>query len=68
MIDSATVATITMAVPAESPPIKASIASMFCPADKGRASMNMSASTPPAGKRVNPAMVIGTTNRLIATR
>ncbi|GBF25610.1 hypothetical protein MnTg02_00642 [bacterium MnTg02] len=68
MIDRATVATMTMAVAADSPPIKASSVTTGALADMGSARTNISASTLPFGKVNSPAMAMGTTNRLIRMR
>ncbi len=68
MIASATVSTITIAVAADSPPMKAiSVISSECAAS-GSATTNMSLSTCPLGKLNSPAIAIGSTNRLISTR
>ena len=68
MMASATVSTITMAVAADRPPMKAISVKMSDLATSGSASTNMSLSTPPAGKVSRPAIAIGSTNRLISTR
>ena len=68
MMPSATHSTITMAVAADSPPMKATNASRSEPATSGSASTYMSLSTAPRGKLSRPATAIGTTNRLISTR
>ena len=68
MIDSATHSTITIAVPADMPPTKMTTLSRLAFASIGSASTNMSASTAPNGKVTSPAIAIGITNRLIATR
>jgi len=68
MIDSATASTITMAVAADRPPMKASSVTQFEPAAIGKASTNMSASTRSSPNVTRPAMAIGTTNRLMRTR
>jgi hypothetical protein len=68
MIASATHSTITMAVPAERPPMKAANASACEPAASGSASTYMSLSTAPRANVSRPATAIGSTNRLISTR
>ena len=68
MMASATDSTITIAVAAERPPMKATNASKPFPDDSGSASTNMSLSALPAGKRIRPATAIGITNRLMRTR
>ena len=68
MMASATVSTITIAVAADSPPMKARMVSTPDPACSGSASTNMSLSTLPAGNVSRPAIAIGMTNRLISTR
>ena len=68
MIASATDSTITIAVAAERPPMKAmSVNSSEC-ASSGSASTNMSPSVLPPGNFNKPAIAIGITNRLISTR
>ncbi|MNE31878.1 hypothetical protein D3C80_1254680 [compost metagenome] len=61
MVDSATLATITMPVAAEAPPIKASRASAGCDSANGRLITNESGSTE-LGSSICPARAIGTTN------
>ena len=68
MIDNATDSTITMAVAADRPPIKAAMVRMLEPVCSGSASTNMSLSTLSAGNISRPASAIGTTNKLITTR
>ena len=68
MIDSATHSTITMAVAADRPPIKTTTLSTVEFASIGNASTYMSLSTAPNGKVTRPAIAIGITNRLMATR
>ena len=68
MIASATNSTITIAVAADRPPMKAAMVNNDALAESGSASTNMSLSTWPAGKVSRPASAIGTTNRLISTR
>ena len=68
MMASATVSTITMAVAADRPPMKASSVKVSDFATSGSASTNMSLSTLPAGNVSRPAIAIGSTNRLISTR
>ncbi len=68
MVLTATEATITMPVAAESPPMKVSRVSSSCRPAMGRASTNMSPSTMPPGNRIRPATATGTTNRLMVTR
>ena len=68
MIASATVSTMTIAVAAERPPMKAmSVITSECAAS-GSATTNMSLSTRPAGNIARPAIAIGSTNKLINTR
>ena len=68
MMASATDSTITIAVAAESPPMKAANPSRSEPACSGSASTNMSLSVPTEPNVSRPAIAIGTTNRLISTR
>ena len=68
MMASATVSTITIAVAAERPPMKASSVTISECAASGSATTNMSLSTRPAGNVSRPAIAIGSTNRLISTR
>ncbi len=68
MIASATDSTITMAVAADNPPMKAIRARICEPAESGSASTYMSLSTASGAKVSSPASAIGMTNRLIRTR
>jgi len=68
MIATATLSTITIAVAAERPPMKANIAKKSDFAASGSASTNMSLSIVPLGNVVRPAIAIGTTKRFIKTR
>ncbi len=68
MMASATVSTITIAVAADRPPMKAISAIALEWAASGSATTNMSPSMRPAGNVIRPASAIGTTNRLISTR
>ncbi len=68
MIDSATHSTITIAVPADSPPMKTPTLSNGEFPSIGSAKTYMSLSTAPNGKMIRPAIAIGITNRLMATR
>ena len=68
MIESATHSTITMAVAAERPPTKTPTLSNGDSASIGSASTYISASTAPNGKVTRPAIAIGITNKLMATR
>ena len=67
MIESAMHSTITMAVEAESPPRKAMSAKVALPACTGSASTKASPSDP-GGSSSRPAMAMGMTKMLIATR
>ena len=67
IVDSASVATITIDVAEEKPPRKANIARLFCPWLSGRLSTNRSGFDP-SGSRSSPTTAIGTTNRLISMR
>jgi hypothetical protein len=67
MVDSATLATITMPVAAEAPPMNASIAKAGCAWAKGTLITNESGSTE-AGNSICPASAIGTTNTAASTR
>ena len=67
-MDSATHATITMAVAADRPPIIVSTAIHGAFACNGKASTVMSRSIAPSGNVRRPAMANGMTNRLIAIR
>ena len=66
--ESATHSTITMAVAAESPPMKTPTESSGALPSMGSASTYMSLSTAPNGKVTRPAIAIGITKRLMATR
>ena len=68
MMASATDSTITIAVAADNPPMKAAIASASALAHIGSASTNMSGPTEKLGRNTSPAIAIGTTNMLISTR
>ena len=68
MMASATDSTITMAVAADSPPMKATSVISSERAASGSATTNMSPSIRPAGNVNRPAIAIGTTNRLMSTR
>ena len=68
MIDSATVSTITIAVAADSPPMKATIASKLWPCATGKASTKVSPSTGCPLNSSIPAIAMGTTKMLIITR
>ena len=68
MIDSATQATITIAVAADRPPIITNTASVVAPDSSGSASTVMSRSITPSGKVRRPAMASGMTKMLMATR
>ncbi len=68
MIDSATVSTITIAVAADNPPMKAISAKNRLPAASGRASTKVSASTPLCPRTAMPATAIGMTKTLMAMR
>ena len=65
---SATVSTMTIAVAADKPPMKATSVINSEWAASGSATTNISLSTRPAGKVSSPAIAIGSTNRLISTR
>ena len=67
MVDSATLATITMPVAAEAPPMKASSASAGWASASGRLMTKESGITP-AGRCICPARAIGTTNSAASTR
>ena len=67
MIDSAMLETMTIEVAADSPPMKANSASVFCPAESGTVSTNRSGLAS-GGRTLRPEIVIGTTNRLINIR
>ena len=68
VIDKATLATITIAVAAERPPIIVSSARPCAPALSGSASTVRSRSIVPSANVARPAIARGATNRLIATR
>ncbi|MCY1427887.1 hypothetical protein D3C76_1134310 [compost metagenome] len=61
MVDSATLATITIPVAAEAPPMKASKARAGCDSARGRLITNESGITE-LGNSICPARAIGTTN------
>ena len=67
MVDSATLATITMPVAAEAPPINASRASAGCAWANGRLITNESGSTE-LGSSICPARAMGTTNSAAKAR
>ncbi len=67
MIDRAMVATITIDVADEKPPMKANSASPSWPCPIGRVSTNMSGFEP-LGSAARPAIAIGRVNRLIRNR
>jgi hypothetical protein len=67
IIESASVATITIDVAEENPPRKLRIANPSWPCDKGTVRTNKSGFAF-AGKRSRPITAIGTTNRLINIR
>ena len=62
MVDSATLATITMPVAADAPPINASTASAGCACASGKLITNESGSTE-LGSSIWPARAMGTTNK-----
>ena len=66
--DSATHSTITIAVAADRPPMKTMRLSSGASPSIGSASTYMSLSTAPNGKVTRPAIAIGITKRLMATR
>ena len=68
MTESATHSTITIAVAADRPPMKTTTLSSGALPSIGSASTYMSLSTAPNGKVTRPAIAIGITNRLMATR
>ena len=68
MVLSAMVATITMPVAAESPPMNTKSARPFRSAASGRVSTKVSASTLPSGNCISPASAIGSTKMLITSR
>jgi hypothetical protein len=61
IVDSATLATITMLVAAEKPPRNASMVSKVCSPCMGSASTNASPLNSPGGSILRPAIVIGMT-------
>ncbi len=67
MVDSATLATMTIPVAAEAPPMNASRASAGCASASGRLMTKESGITP-AGRCNWPARAIGTTNNAASTR
>jgi hypothetical protein len=68
MVLSATDATITMAVAADSPPRYVISVSSSQPSAIGRARIRASPFTEPSGKRNKPPSAIGRTNRLMTRR
>ena len=68
MIDSATASTMTMAVAADNPPMKAASATHFASAPSGSVNMKKSGSAAPGRRSIRPAAAIGTTKILIANR
>ncbi len=66
--DSATHSTMTMAVAADRPPMKTTTLSSGASPWIGSASTYISLSTAPNGKVTRPAIAIGITNKLMATR
>ncbi|MNH33918.1 hypothetical protein D3C81_1834690 [compost metagenome] len=67
MVDSATLATITMPVAADAPPINASRANAGCAWARGRLMTNESGNTE-LGSIIWPARAIGTTNKAARAR
>ena len=67
IVDSASVATITMDVADENPPRNDSTARPVCPWAKGTLTTNRSGFDP-AGSSFRPTTAMGTTNRLISIR
>ena len=67
MVESATLATITMPVAAEAPPINANRASKGWASASGRLITKESAVTP-LGSSICPARAMGTTNRAASVR
>ena len=67
MVDSATLATITMPVAADAPPIKASNARAGCAWANGRLITNESGRTE-LGSSICPASAMGTTNSAASAR
>ncbi|MET3256013.1 hypothetical protein ABIA29_006257 [Bradyrhizobium japonicum] len=67
-MESATHSTITIAVAADRPPTKMATLSRSAPPAIGSASTYISGSAVPNGKLTRPAIAIGITNRLMATR
>ena len=68
MVVRATVATITILVAAESPPIKTNTASTPSPSAMGRVNTKVSGSTVPSGKCSNPPKAIGNTKMLMTSK
>ncbi len=68
MIDTATVATMTMPVAAEKPPMKVASVSSGLSSAIGNASTKVSGSTLPSGNSVSPAAASGSTKMPKATR
>ena len=68
MMESATDSTITIAVAADSPPMKTPTLSNGAFPSIGKASTYMSLSIAPNGKVISPASAMGITKRLMATR
>ena len=68
IVESAIVSTITMPVPAESPPMNANSASASRCSAIGSVSTNVSASTPPPAKRMSPPSATGRTKTLMSRR
>jgi len=68
MVLSAIVATMTMPVAADRPPMKAKRASASCRSAMGTVSTKVSPSTLPLGKWSKPLTAIGSTKMLIARR
>jgi len=60
--------TITIPVPAESPPMKAKRVRASSCCDIGRVSTKVSASTPPPANRMSPASAMGRTKTLMSRR
>ncbi len=68
MVERVRVSNMIMLVAADSPPRKASSARFGICSAIGRASTNMSASTPPLSNTSRPPRAIGSTNRLMANK
>ncbi len=68
MVLSATALTITIAVAADRPPMKASRPKPLAPAATGSETTKVSASGPLAPKWIRPASATGTTKTLIAIK